>query len=143
LTETTHGQVFTWDALHCQKQTTTVITKSKNDYIIPLKRNQKKLFKAAVKISESQLSLSESQTVDISHGFQIVRKVSVFDIEPLKSADFDGSQWGQIQYGSVRGYAVLKTINTGGFIIIPVPLCLTCFERNLETGFFTTLGLFL
>ncbi|AFZ10613.1 hypothetical protein Osc7112_6468 (plasmid) [Oscillatoria nigro-viridis PCC 7112] len=47
------------------------------------------------------------------------------------------------QYGSVKGYAVLKTINTGGFIIIPVPLCLTCLERNFETGFFTTLGLFL
>ncbi|MEG4054615.1 hypothetical protein QUA57_03710, partial [Microcoleus sp. Pol7_B2] len=30
------------------------------------------------------------------------------------------------QYGSVKSYAVLKTINTGGFIIIPVPLCLTC-----------------
>jgi hypothetical protein len=36
--------------------------------------------------------LSESQRVDISHGRQIVRKVSVLDIEPLKSADFDGSQ---------------------------------------------------
>jgi hypothetical protein len=71
----------------------TLITKYKNDYIIPLKRNPKKLFKAAVKISESQLSLSESQTVDISHGSQIVRKVSVFDIEPLKSADFDGLHW--------------------------------------------------
>jgi hypothetical protein len=47
------------------------------------------------------------------------------------------------QYGSVKGYAVLKTINTGGFIMIPVPLCLTCLERNFETGFLTTLGLFL
>ena len=27
--------------------------------------------------------------------------------------------------------------------MIPVPLCLTCFERSFETGFFTTLGLFL
>jgi predicted transposase YbfD/YdcC len=89
LTETTHGQVFTLDALHCQKQITTLITKSKNDYILPLKRNPKKLFKAAVKISETQLRLSESKTVDITQGRQIVRKVSVFDIEPLKSADFD------------------------------------------------------
>jgi hypothetical protein len=38
---------------------------------------------------------------------------------------------------------VLKTINTGGLIIIPVRLCLTCLERNFETGFFTPLGLFL
>jgi hypothetical protein len=49
----------------------------------------------------------------------------------------------QTQYGSVKGYAVPKTINTGGFIMIPVPLCLTCLERNFETGFLTTLGLFL
>jgi hypothetical protein len=97
LTEITHGQLFTLGALHCQKQTTTLIAKYKNDYIIPLKRNPKKLFKAAVKISEIQLSLSKSQTVDINHGSQIVKKVSVFDIEPLKSADFDGSQWGQIR----------------------------------------------
>ena len=27
--------------------------------------------------------------------------------------------------------------------MIPLPLCLTCFDRNFETGFFTTLGLFL
>jgi len=49
----------------------------------------------------------------------------------------------QCQYGSVKGYAVLKTINTGVFIMIPVPLCLTCLDGNFETGFFTTLGLFL
>jgi hypothetical protein len=130
LTETTHGQVFTLDALHCQKQTTTLITKYKNDYIIPLKRNPKKLFKAAVKISESQLSLSESQTVDISHGSQIVRKVSVFDIEPLKSADFDGSQWGQI-----RGLVKVETSGTPGkkdyehlaYCIIPNPVIISNF----------------
>jgi hypothetical protein len=128
LTETTHGQVFTLDALHCQKQTTTLITKYKNDYIIPLKRNPKKLFKAAVKISESQLSLSESQTVDISHGSQIVRKV--FDIEPLKSADFDGSQWGQI-----RGLVKVETSGTPGkkdyehlaYCIIPNPVIISNF----------------
>ena len=50
---------------------------------------------------------------------------------------------GGAQYGSVKGYAVLKTINTGVFIMMPVPLCLTCLDRNFETGFFTTLGLFL
>lgn len=35
------GNVFTGDALHCQKETTTLITQSKNDYIIALKGNQK------------------------------------------------------------------------------------------------------
>jgi len=36
--------------------------------------------------------------------------------------------------------AVLKT---GGFIFIPVPLCLTFWDLNFKTGFLTTLGLFL
>lgn len=95
-TEASQGQVFTMDALHCQKQTTTLITKSKNDYTIALKGNQKKLLKAAVKISEIEVALSENQTVDISHGRHIVRKVSVFDIEPGKFPEFDSSKWGKI-----------------------------------------------
>ena len=95
-TEATEGQVFTLDALHCQKKTTTAITESKNDYTIALKGNQKKLLKAALQISESQPPLSESQTVDISHGRQIVRKVSVFDIEPLNLSEFERSNWGKI-----------------------------------------------
>ena len=130
MTETTHGPVFTLDALHCQQQTTTLITKYKNDYILPLKRNPKKLFKAAVKIIETQPPLSQSQTVDISHGSQIVRKVSVFDIEPLKSADFDGSQWGQI-----RSLVKVETSGTPGkkdyehlaYCIIPNPVIISNF----------------
>ena len=95
-TEASQGQVFTLDALHCPKKTTTLITESKNDYTIALKGNQKKLLKAALQISESQPPLSESETVDISQGRQIVRKVSVFDIEPLNSAEFDAAKWGKI-----------------------------------------------
>lgn len=90
------GQVFTLDALHCQKQTTTLITQSDNDYIIALKRPQKKLFNEVVKISESQSAESEDCSVDISHGRQITRKVSVFEMKALKSPDFDASKWGRI-----------------------------------------------
>ncbi|HEY9296222.1 MAG TPA: hypothetical protein VIQ31_07585, partial [Phormidium sp.] len=46
----------------------------KNDYTIALKGNQKKLLKAALKISNDRRPLTENQTVDISHGRQIVRK---------------------------------------------------------------------
>jgi len=130
LTENTHGQVFTLDALHCQKQTTTLITKYKNDYIIPLKRNPKKLFKAAVKTIESQVPLSQSQTVDISHGSQIVRKVSVFDIEPLKSADFDGSQCGQIRSlvkVEISGNPGKKDYEHLAYCIIPNPVIISNF----------------
>jgi hypothetical protein len=37
------GMIFTLDALHCQKETTKTIIKSKNDYIIGVKGNQSKL----------------------------------------------------------------------------------------------------
>ena len=84
------------DALHCQKQTTTLITQSKNDYTIALKGNQKKLSKAALKISENHQALSENQTVDMSHGRQIVRKVSVFNIESLNPDEFNLSEWSNI-----------------------------------------------
>lgn len=52
--EASREQVFTLDALHCQKETTTLITQGKNDYTIALKGNQKKLLQAAKKISESR-----------------------------------------------------------------------------------------
>jgi len=39
------GVIFTLDALHCQKETTRVIRESKNDYVIGVKGNQKKLYK--------------------------------------------------------------------------------------------------
>lgn len=96
-TETTSGRVFTLDALHCQKQTTTLITQSKNDYTIALKGNQKKLLKAALKISNARRPLTENQTVDISHGRQIVRKVSVFNIESLNYDEFNSEEWGNIR----------------------------------------------
>ncbi len=74
--------------------------------------------------------LSESQRVDISHGRQIVRKVSVLDIEPLKSADFDGSQWEQI-----RSLVKVETSGTRGkkdyehlaYYIIANPVIITNF----------------
>jgi hypothetical protein len=36
--------IFTIDALHCQKETTKVIKETKNDYVIGLKKNRKKLY---------------------------------------------------------------------------------------------------
>mgnify|MGYP003342091343 CR=1 FL=1 len=42
---TLQNKVFTGDALHCQKKTISLITKSKNDYVITVKGNQKNLYK--------------------------------------------------------------------------------------------------
>lgn len=90
------GNVFTLDALHCQKKTTTLITQFKNDYIIALKSNQKNLLKHAVKITENEAPRSQTQSVDISHGRNIVRPVSVFDIPPLVSSSLAKSKWSKI-----------------------------------------------
>lgn len=90
------GNVFTLDALHCQKETTTLITQSQNDYIIAVKGNQKNLFKQVVEITESQPPKSQFQSVDISHGRHLIRKVSVFDISDQKIQDFDKLKWGKI-----------------------------------------------
>ncbi|MEG4990088.1 ISAs1 family transposase [Microcoleus sp. BR0-C5] len=90
------GQVFTLDALHCQKKTITLINQSQNDYIIALKGNQKNLLKHAVKITANEPPRSQAQSVDISHGRNIVRKVSVFDIPPMVSQSFEKSKWSKI-----------------------------------------------
>jgi len=90
------GNVFTLDALHCQKETTTLIAESKNDYVIALKCNQKNLFKQVVNIIENQPPKSQAESVDISHGRHLVRKVSVFDIPPQKLKDFERLKWGNI-----------------------------------------------
>ena len=37
------GVIFTLDALHCQKETVKTIVENKNDYVIGVKGNQKKL----------------------------------------------------------------------------------------------------
>ena len=57
----------------------------------------KKLLKAALKISENHQPISENQTVDISHGRQIIRKVSVFNIESLNSQEVNCSEWSEIR----------------------------------------------
>lgn len=43
------GMILTLDALHCQKETTRMIIESKNDYIIGVKGNQKKLLETLKK----------------------------------------------------------------------------------------------
>ncbi len=54
------GVVFTLDALHCQKNTTGTIIKSKNDYIIGVKGNQKKLN------SQIKENIEKSEPLDIN-----------------------------------------------------------------------------
>jgi hypothetical protein len=46
------GVIFTLDALHCQTKTVETIVSSKNDYVINVKGNQKKLLTDVKKLSK-------------------------------------------------------------------------------------------
>ena len=86
------NKVFTLDALHCQKQTVQQIMASGNQYLITVKKNQKKLYRALESVTHSQEPLSVSQEQEKSHGRIIKRHVSVF-----KSLDSLKSHWSGIQ----------------------------------------------
>jgi predicted transposase YbfD/YdcC len=55
------GITLTLDALHCQKETVKAIVKSKNDYIIGVKNNQKRLYKQI----EENIGISSPIDIDI------------------------------------------------------------------------------
>lgn len=71
-------EVFTLDALHCQKETTQTIIESGNDYLVAVKKNQPKLYQALETVSKSESPLSVYQEKEQSHGRKVERKVSVF-----------------------------------------------------------------
>lgn len=72
-------KTLTLDALHCQKETTKTIIEGNNHYLIPVKKNQKNLFKCLEKITKEK----EAETINIdqdnSHGRKIRRQVSVWN----------------------------------------------------------------
>ena len=83
-----NNQVFTMDALHCQKITTQDITDSNNHYLIAVKKNQKKLFQSLEYVSNHQTPITVNRSVDKSHGRQIERITSVFNTPNYLSLDW-------------------------------------------------------
>jgi predicted transposase YbfD/YdcC len=79
---TDSNQLFTLDALHCQKATVELITTQGNDYIIPVKKNQNNLYKETEKVCQSQPAKSIDIQWDKGHGRQVTRQVSVFEYLP-------------------------------------------------------------
>lgn len=80
------NQVFTLDALHCQKKTTRAIVSSGNDYLIAVKKNQKKLYEAIESIAESEKPSDVDRDIETGHGRIVCREVSVFNnLEALPS----------------------------------------------------------
>ena len=99
-----HDRVFTLDALHCQKQTVQAISEGGNDYLIAVKKNQLTLYKSLKNISETATPLSQNLTQDISHGRNICRKVSVFELpDSIKSLWTNSQRFIQIERSGTRG----------------------------------------
>ena len=68
------NKTFTLDGLDCNKRTTQMIIKSKNDYLITVKVNQIKLFNPLKDLAKVEEPISRYQEIDKSHGRQISAK---------------------------------------------------------------------
>ena len=77
------GKLITFDALHCNQRTAALVVESGNDYIMALKKNQKKLYEQAKAITQTEKLLSMDINQDISHGRKITRKVSVYRVNNI------------------------------------------------------------
>lgn len=77
--------IFTLDALHCQKQTTTEIIDSGNDYVIAVKENQPGLYK------QVQTNIYESNPIDIDYtlekGHGRIEERAIYVYDNLKGID--------------------------------------------------------
>jgi predicted transposase YbfD/YdcC len=76
------GVVFTFDALHCQKQTLDLIVSSENDYLVKVKANQPKLYKAIEEHTQQQEPLKRYTDTEKTRGRQSERIVEVFSVPP-------------------------------------------------------------
>lgn len=75
-----HNQVFTWDALHCQKPTIQQIVKSGNDYLVAVKKNQPRLYNCLETVVKTTTPIWQYCHEAHSHGRRLTRKVSVLEI---------------------------------------------------------------
>ena len=87
------NHVLTLDAVHCQKETIKTIHQSNNDYLIAVKRNQPKLYNTLVKNSHKTIPIQENLRTEISHGRQVNRQVSVFQVPESMTEIWEGSRY--------------------------------------------------
>ena len=73
------GVIFTLDALHCQKETVKTIIKSKNDYIIGVKGNQKKLHYQIKENINKSIPLDIDKKSKMNRGRNETRLAEVYD----------------------------------------------------------------
>jgi len=86
------GITLTLDALHCQKETVKMIIKSKNDYIIGVKGNQKNLHKQIKENIEMRLPVDVDITVEKNRGRKEKRISRVYNNLNNISTDWMGLQ---------------------------------------------------
>lgn len=86
------GKIITADALHCNSVTARQIIESGNEYLIPVKRNQIKLYNQIKDYTGQEKPESIDTKKETSHGRTITRKVSLF-----KSKIKGVRQWEHIQ----------------------------------------------
>ncbi|MCP4552671.1 MAG: ISAs1 family transposase [Bacteroidetes bacterium] len=73
------GVVFTLDALHCQKDTVKTVIDSKNDYIIGVKGNQKKLHSQIIENTEKSTPIAVNKMSEKNRGRIETRIAEVYD----------------------------------------------------------------
>lgn len=76
------GLVFTFDALHCQKKTLDTVVESGNDYIVKVKKNQKKLCEAIEEHTKEEEPLKTDEDTEKRRNRQNKRKVEIFSVPP-------------------------------------------------------------
>ncbi len=74
---------FTLDALHCQQKRIAQITTQNNNYIIPVKKNQKKLYDSLESLAQEKRENRINIQYDYSRGRKLTRKVTLWDIEKI------------------------------------------------------------
>jgi len=74
------GKVINFDALHCNQKTAALVIESGNDYIMALKKNQKKLYEQVEALIKSENPFSVDVTQEHSYGRKITRKVSIYQV---------------------------------------------------------------
>lgn len=98
------NQIFTLDALHCQKHSVELITSTGNDYLIAVKKNQPKLYNSLEIQANTATPLSKHFSRDLSHGRHITRQVSVFEVpESVKSQWSNSQRFIQVVRSGNRG----------------------------------------
>lgn len=80
------GQKTSFDALHCNPKTLSVITQARGKYVVGLKNNQKELLKQVVNETKNTPVMFEMSEDEKGHGRIETRNYEIFDILEMEKA---------------------------------------------------------